>query len=107
MPSRALQAALYLARKRKRIEQNPIQSGPIVCSFLSGSKSVVRAPQSGSFITDGFTPGVQVKIEGALNAENNGLFSIVSVGAAFLTVSQTPVDEFGTTGVRVSRVLAG
>lgn len=53
---------------------------------------------TGSFLEDGFTPGLQIITSGFTSAGNNGTFVIATVTATVITVTQTNslVDESGS-----------
>ena len=52
---------------------------------------------TGSFITDGFTPGMTITSSGFTNAGNNGTWTVIAVTALTLTTTSTVgmVAEFG------------
>lgn len=63
-------------------------TGAISLTFVAATKKMTRG--SGSFITDGFVPGNKFTTDAALNP---GPFTIVSVVALEVVVSETVVDE--------------
>jgi len=65
-----------------------VTTGAIEITFEAATKKIIRS--SGSFVTDGFTEGTIV----TTNSSNNpGPFTVTSVSALELVVSETVVDE--------------
>jgi hypothetical protein len=56
---------------------------------------------AGSFVADGFVPGMQVTVAGFTSSANNGVATVTGVTASDLTVTKTPatVVEAATTGL--------
>lgn len=106
MASYPIQAALYFIRKRKRVEQNPVQTGSIEATFLAAGPEIQRLVP-GDFEADGFEVGMEVTVEGAVNAANNGLFLLTAVTQTAVVVDRPVVNESATDGVRIARILAG
>lgn len=58
---------------------------------------------SGSFVTDGFLPGMSITVANMANAQNNGVKVVTAVTALVLTVAQTLLAEAGpTSGVTIT-----
>src|SRR5690606_6889867 len=72
--------------------------------FAASGSSITRA--SGSFLADGFAPGMAVLISGAEDAGNNDTFVIATVSDLVMTVFGTLEDEAADAGVTISQVFA-
>lgn len=66
---------------------------------VSGS-TYTRA--TGSFVTDGFKPGMELLASGFASATNNGLAVVTAVAATVLTVDRTLVDATASAGKTLS-----
>jgi hypothetical protein len=67
----------------------PASSGPIVCTVTVGTNAFYDRVSggTGSFLTDGFSPGGTVTIAGFAEANNNGTFLISNVTATRITIN--------------------
>jgi len=83
---------------------NTATTGSITVDFAASDSSITRA--TGSFIIDGFRPGMTVDITGAVDAGNNARFVLNTVTATKMTVFGVIADEAADTGVTVQQVFA-
>lgn len=86
------------------VTANSPDTGASITIAVAVARTYTRsAGGSGSFITDGFLPGMVVTTSGFTNAVNNGAKVIQSVTATVITVypSQTLVAEAGTGDERI------
>lgn len=83
---------------------NTVTTGSITVDFAASGSSITRA--SGSFLADGFAPGMAVLVSGAEDVGNNDVFILATVSALVMTVYGTLSDETGDTGVTISQVFA-
>jgi hypothetical protein len=82
---------------------NLVTSGSITVDFASSGNSITRA--TGSFLDNGFRPGMTVLISGAADAGNNNYFTLVTVSDLVMTTLEALDDEMGDTGVTISQSL--
>lgn len=66
-------------------------SGSQSLAAASGTNTITRS--TGSFVTDGFFPGLEVNISGFTQAANNGRATVLTVTALSITVSRTLVTD--------------
>jgi len=80
-------------------------SGSTTIDVVASAGTYTRS--SGSFLTDGFLPGMLVQFTGYSNSGNNALKTISTVTATVITVTSTSglVDESGTGDERALTVL--
>ncbi|OGY14335.1 MAG: hypothetical protein A3A58_01565 [Candidatus Blackburnbacteria bacterium RIFCSPLOWO2_01_FULL_41_27] len=86
------------------VTANSPDTGVNITIAINVARTYTRsAGGSGSFVTDGFLPGMVVTISGCTSAINNGVKVIQSVTATVITVypSQTLVTEAGTGTQRI------
>lgn len=81
-----------------------VTSGSLTVDFKTAN-TVNRA--SGSFVTNGFLPGMNVVITGAVDAGNNATFAVSTVSALEMKLATTVQPETADTGVLISETRAG
>jgi hypothetical protein len=77
-----------------------MQGGPTM-SAQSPANTYTRS--SGSFVTEGFAPGMTITVAGMAQPQNNGVKVVTAVTATTLTVAQALAAEAGpTSGVTIT-----
>lgn len=73
-----------------------MQGAPTDVDFAASTNTITR--NTGSFVTDGFQPGMTITIDGT--ADNDGTHTVVTVTALVMTVAASPglVDEANVDG---------
>lgn len=79
-------------------------TGSITVTFALGAKGTATRA-TGSFLTDGFVPGMEVAISaGAADAGNRSIFTVLSVTALVMTLKDLPASETNDAGVTITSV---
>jgi hypothetical protein len=70
-------------------------------SFTASTKTITRV--SGSFTTDGYSTGDRIIVRGS--TDNDGIFTVNTVGTLTMTVDETLVDESSASGRTIDQMV--
>jgi hypothetical protein len=90
-------------RIRRTYPVNELDTGPTTIEYDAFSDEFIRS--SGSFLADGFAPGMEISISGFTNSGNNTIKTIQGVTATTISVTDQTglVDETGNGDERIQK----